>query len=113
MGWIDVNGQNLNIHADALPFYGIMIADYYMIRNRKLDVEHLFTAEEGTEYFYDNGWNRKALIAFVLPAIFSVMTVWIPTFASLEGFSWVIGTALGAVLYYLISKKAPEEQVVQ
>jgi len=87
------------------PVYGIMIVDYYMLKNGKLDVQELFNASEDGAYYYDNGWNKKAMIAFALPAIFSVATVWAPALGFLSGFSWVIGAALGGLVYYVITKK--------
>ncbi len=87
------------------PVYGIMIVDYYMVRNGKLDVQQLFSSSKDGEYFYDNGWNRKAITAFVLPAAFSVATVWTPSLEFLSGFSWVIGAVLGGILYFIITKK--------
>jgi NCS1 family nucleobase:cation symporter-1 len=87
------------------PIYGIMITDYYMIKNGKLNVSDLFSMSPKGEYHYDNGWNKKAIIAFVLPAAFSVATVWAPQLSFLSGFAWIIGAGLGAVFYYLITKK--------
>jgi len=87
------------------PIYGIMMVDYYMLKKGKLDVEQLFSASEDGDYYYDNGWNMKAMIAFVVPAIFSVATVWVGSLAFLSGFSWVIGAALGGLVYYAITKK--------
>jgi len=87
------------------PVYGIMIVDYYMVKNGTLDVQELFSASEDGKYFYDNGWNRKALIAFALPAIFSVATVWVPALGFLSGFAWVIGAVLGGGVYFAIMKK--------
>ena len=87
------------------PIYGIMIVDYYMIKNGKLDVQKLFSAEPNGEYFYDNGWNRRALIAFGLTSLFSVATVWMPSLEFLSGFSWVIGAALGGLVYFFVTKK--------
>lgn len=87
------------------PVYGIMIVDFYMIKHGKLDVQKLFSADPDGEYFYDNGWNKKAMYAFIIPAIFSIATVWAPALAVLSGFSWVIGAALGGVIYYVITKK--------
>ena len=87
------------------PVYGIMIVDYYMIKNGKLDVQNLFSADPNGAYYYDNGWNRKALYAFTITAVFSVATVWAPALAPLSGFSWVIGAALGGALYFFIMKK--------
>ncbi|MEH6477772.1 MAG: NCS1 family nucleobase:cation symporter-1 [Sneathiella sp.] len=87
------------------PVYGIMIVDYYMIKNGKLDIQALFSADPSGEYFYDNGWNKKAMLAFVLPGLFSVATVWVPALQFLSGFAWVIGAALGGALYFVIMKK--------
>ncbi|GAB5509102.1 MAG: NCS1 family nucleobase:cation symporter-1 [Hyphomicrobiales bacterium] len=87
------------------PIYGIMIVDYYMIKSGTLDIQQLFSASEDGAYYYDNGWNKKAMVAFLLPAIFSVATVWAPALAFLSGFSWVIGAALGGIVYYVITKK--------
>ncbi len=87
------------------PVYGIMIVDFYMVKNQKLDIQALFSASPDGEYFYDNGWNKRAMIAFVLPALFSIATVWVPELAFLSGFSWVIGAALGGAVYYLMTKK--------
>ena len=87
------------------PVYGIMITDYYMIKGGKLDVEQLFSADESGLYYYDNGWNRTALIAFGLAGIFSVATVWVPALADLSGFAWVIGAVLGGGLYFVLARR--------
>jgi len=87
------------------PIYGIMMVDYYMLKKGKLNVEALFTTSRKGIYYYDNGWNKKAMVAFVIPAIFSVATVWIGALGFLSGFSWVIGAALGGIVYYSITKK--------
>ena len=87
------------------PIYGIMMVDHYMIKKEALDIDELFNASEDGEYYYDNGWNKKAMVAFVIPAIFSVATVWIGALGFLSGFSWVIGAALGGIVYYSITKK--------
>ncbi len=87
------------------PVYGIMIIDYYMIKGGKLDLEKLFSADPSGEYYYDNGWNRTALLAFVVGGIFSVATVWVPALASLSGFAWVIGAALGAGVYWVLARR--------
>lgn len=86
------------------PIFGIMIVDYYMHKNQELVVEDLYNMEGGA-YHYDNGWNSVAVKAFGIAAIFSVLTVWVPWFGFLSGYNWVIGAALGGVLYQMMSKK--------
>ncbi len=88
------------------PVYGIMIADYYVIKGQKLDVEQLYTADPNGIYYYNGGWNKTAIIAMLVSGVFAVGTVWLPALADLNGgYSWVIGATLGAVLYIILSKK--------
>ena len=88
------------------PVYGIMIVDYYVIKKEQIDIEQLFTSEPGGKYYYDGGWNKRALIAFAIAAVFAVMTVWVPALSGLGGFGWIIGAALGAGLHYAMSSKS-------
>lgn len=82
------------------PMYGIMVTDYYLAKNQELDLQDLFSTDPGGKYYYHGGWNRKALIAFFPAAIFSIASVWAPVLQVLSGFAWIIGAALGAILYY-------------
>ena len=88
------------------PVYGIMIVDYYMIKKQDLDIQQLFSTDPNGKYYYDGGWNKKALIALAIAAVFAVSTVWHPSLAGLGGYGWVIGAALGAILHYIMSNKS-------
>ncbi|NQD94235.1 NCS1 family nucleobase:cation symporter-1 [Pseudomonas sp. CrR25] len=87
------------------PLYGIIVADYYLVRRQQLDLQHLFSAEAGTAYHYDGGWNRKAMVAFAIASVFSVASVWTPALSSLSGYSWLFGAMLGALFHYLLMRK--------
>lgn len=78
------------------PLYGILVADYYLIRKQRVNLQELFVSDPTGAYYYDNGWNMKAMQAFGMAAVFSIATVWIPALESLAGFGWIIGAALGA-----------------
>lgn len=93
--------------ATLAPVFGIMIADYYFHRRQELITRDLYDMEGGA-YHYENGWNRAAVKAFGLAAVFSVATVWAPWFASLSGYNWVIGAILGGVLFHIFVKKAAQ-----
>ena len=80
-----------------------MIVDYYAHRKEQLREADLYNMEQGV-YHYDNGWNSAAVKAFGAAAIFSVATVWVPWFAVLSGFNWVIGAILGGVIYHVMAK---------
>jgi NCS1 family nucleobase:cation symporter-1 len=81
------------------PLYGILVADYYVVRRRHLELAELYSLDPAGRYHYDRGWNVRALVAVGIAAIFSVSAVWVPALEDLSGFAWVIGAALGAVLY--------------
>lgn len=87
------------------PAYGIMIADYYLVKRQRLDIQQLFSSDPNGAYFYKGGWNRRALIVFAPVAVFAVLTVWLPQLAFLAGFDWLIGALLAGVLYYAIMPK--------
>jgi nucleobase:cation symporter-1, NCS1 family len=81
------------------PLYGILVVDYYLIRKQRVNLQELFTSDPAGAYWYDNGWNRKAMQAFGMAAIFSIGTVWVPALAGLAGFGWVIGAVLGGLFH--------------
>ena len=86
------------------PVYGIMIVDYYIIKKQQIDVNDLFSSSSSGKYYYNNGWNKKAFIVWVIAGIFSVLTVWMPQLAFLGGFAWIIGVILGGFLHKVMSK---------
>ncbi len=86
------------------PAYGILIADYYVIRRQRLDIDAIFRSDADSAYYYTKGWNRRALVAFVIPTVFAVLTVWLPALEFLLGFGWLIGAFLACVIYWLISR---------
>lgn len=100
-----ISGFVNTLGATLAPIFGIMIVDYYVHRKQHLDVDDLYNMEGG-QYHYGNGWNDAAVKSFGLAAIFSVATVWIPWFAFLSGYNWVIGAILGGVIYNALAKKA-------
>ena len=54
------------------PVYGIMIVDYYVIKKQRLDVNQLFSTKKGGKYYYNDGWNQKAFVAWAIAgSIFS------------------------------------------
>ncbi|MEO1960918.1 MAG: cytosine permease, partial [Paracoccus sp. (in: a-proteobacteria)] len=94
-GFVDTLGAIL------APLYGILIADYYVVQKRHLVVQDLFTEDPTGRYYYDRGWNMRAIMAVGLAALFSIGTVWLPALQSLSGFGWLIGAGVGGVLYIL------------
>jgi NCS1 family nucleobase:cation symporter-1 len=101
-GFVDTLGAFL------APLYGILVADYYLIRRRRLNLQDLFSTAPTGNYYYDGGWNRTAIIAFAVAAVFSVGTVWVPALSALSGFGWVIGALLGGGLHVALMRRREE-----
>ena len=98
------------------PVFGIMIADYYLIKKQQIDIDALFDESASAAYHYNGGFNRKAILAWVISGYVAVGSVWpailIPGlsdfFANLGGgggYAWIIGASLGAVVHMAISRK--------
>lgn len=89
--------------ATLAPLYGIMIVDYYWQKKQQLHVNDLYSTDPGAAYSYTNGWNKSALYAFFIGAVFSVATVWIKELQFLTGYAWLFGAVLGGLAYKVLS----------
>lgn len=89
------------------PLYGIMIADYYLLRRKRLELQDLYSARPGGTYYFTQGWNIRALVAFVVASLFSVATVWVPVLEELSGFAWIIGALVAGILHLLVMRGQP------
>jgi len=90
------------------PLFGILIADFYLIKGGKVSVDDLFNATPQGRYWYRNGFNPHA-IAALLPAVgICLATSFIPALHSVANFSWFIGVALGAGSYRWLARAGRE-----
>lgn len=92
------------------PLFGILIADYYLIRQQKIIVDDLFTLDERGAYYYKNGTNPAAVKALLIAGAFSLCSVIVPKLAGgadwVPKYSWFIGCGVGLVAYYVIARAA-------
>ncbi|MBE9373760.1 NCS1 family nucleobase:cation symporter-1 [Saccharopolyspora sp. HNM0983] len=89
------------------PLFGVITADYWLLRRAKVNIPDLYTEDAAGEYHYRRGYNPKAVWAFIPSAAISVVLALVPAFSALAGFSWFIGALLGALSYLLISDRRP------
>jgi NCS1 family nucleobase:cation symporter-1 len=99
------------------PIGGILIADYFVLRRRQLNLADLY--DPNGEYRYTNGFSAPGLIALALsilpnlPGFLITINQWpsaLPKpafFVSLYGYAWFVGFWLAFVLYLLFKKLAP------
>jgi len=87
------------------PIFGVIIADYYFVKKEKIDHKDLFFYRENNIYFYSNGWNYKALYSLIIGFIFSFSFLWNYSFQDIKTFSWLIGSLISFLIYYLLNNK--------
>jgi nucleobase:cation symporter-1, NCS1 family len=57
----------VSIFGSALgPMFGIMMADYYLVKKQVIVLDDLYSMSPNGAYNYDGGWNRKGLIALAI-----------------------------------------------
>lgn len=97
------------------PIGGIMIADYFIIRRRQLDVPALY--QENGQYRFTNGFSIVALVALlvaILPNLpgFLVNVKLVeaasvpPFFIALYDYAWFAGFAIAFTLYLILRRLA-------
>jgi NCS1 family nucleobase:cation symporter-1 len=84
---------------------GIMIADYFLLRHKKLDPEALY--RRGGIYEYRNGFNLAALIALVIGIVAALIGKFLPSLDWLFKMAWFVGFFLSGGLYYILMLGQP------
>ncbi|PSJ20654.1 allantoin permease [Halomonas sp. ND22Bw] len=101
---IGVAGFVNALGAIVAPFYGIIVVDYYVVKRQRLDLQDMFSSAPDGAYHYVKGWNKRAIAAFALAALFSIASVWVPALEALGGYAWLIGAGLGGGFYFLLMR---------
>jgi len=90
---------------------GVLIADYFLLRNKKLDLPSMYKGQGGS-YWYKSGWNPAAFIALaagIVPNIpgflgtvkwATVPEIWTELYA----YAWFVGFGLSFAVYALLTK---------
>ena len=86
------------------PLFGILLADFYLIKRGKVFVDDLFTVSPNGRYWYKNGINPKAVAALVPSVAVCLVISFIPSLHEVANFSWFIGVFLGAGSYRWIAR---------
>jgi NCS1 family nucleobase:cation symporter-1 len=81
------------------PIAGVMIADYFLIRKRTLDVDALY--RRNGIYEYKNGVNPRAMIALAAGITVALCGLVVPGLRWLYDYAWFVGFGVAAVIYTL------------
>ncbi len=93
------------------PIAAIFVADYYICKQRRLDVAALYAGDKG-RYWYNNGINWAAIIAWVAAFILPLLgnTVWlysggVPSLMDyISANGYIFSFVVGMVVYVLLMK---------
>ena len=85
------------------PIAGIMIFDYFLVRDRSLNVPDLY--RRGGEYEYSNGINYKAMIALVVGIVVALAGLAIPDLRWLYDYAWFVGFLVSGLLYWGLMRR--------
>ena len=91
------------------PMFGIMLADYYLVRRQIVIVDDLYTTSPSGTYNYDGGWNHKALIALAVSGALSIGLSLLGAYGimfNVGDWGWLIGASTGALVYRGLSEPA-------
>jgi len=87
------------------PIFGLMVADYYLIKDKNISNKDIYLADAESVYYFSNGWHIKAVYSLVIGFIFSSSTIWNINLMFLQSYAWIIGAFISSLTYYLLAKK--------
>ncbi len=83
------------------PLFGILIADFYLIRKQQIVVDDLFTLDEDGVVLLPQGYNPAAVQRSIVSGVISIVSVVVPKLGDvvtwLPNYSWFLGCGLGFV----------------
>jgi NCS1 family nucleobase:cation symporter-1 len=81
---------------------GVLIADYWLIRDTNLRLADLYR-EDGA-YRYAGGWNWRAVVATVAGCFFAWIGHFVPSMHALYDYAWFVGFGVAFAVHYVLMK---------
>jgi NCS1 family nucleobase:cation symporter-1 len=94
--WLGTYGAMLG------AFDGIAIADYWLVRKRRIDLAQLYTP--GGMYSYAKGVNMRAIAALLAGWILTLVGLFVPALHFLWSGGWIFSLFGGLVAYWLLMR---------
>lgn len=84
---------------------GVLIADYWLVRRRRLALADLYL-QDG-EYRYQRGWNWRAVAATLAGCALAWAGLVIPPLKPLYSYAWFVGFFVAGALHWVLHRLAP------
>ena len=109
LGWLETDVSVESLYSNWLigyssllgPIAGIMIVDYFLVRNQSYDVIALYQDNAGYP-----AWNVPGFIAFLIPVVLTGLALKVPALSWFYTYGWFTGSILGGLIYYFVAKKS-------
>jgi NCS1 family nucleobase:cation symporter-1 len=85
---------------------GVLIADYWLLRDRRLALEDLYLPDG--VYRYRAGWNPRAVAATAVGCFLAWGGLVLPPLSPLLDYGWFVGAFSSALSYLALAKLMPE-----
>ena len=107
LGWIESDVSVESLYSNWLlgyssllgPIAGIMIVDYFLIKNQSYDLVALYKDNAGYP-----AWNIAGMVAFLVPVGLTVLSIKIDALSWFYTYGWFTGSILGGLIYYIVAK---------
>jgi len=90
------------------PLFGTIIADYYLVKRQRVVLDDLYSMSPAGTYFYDKGWNRRAVIALAVSGFLSIGLALLGAYGliiNVGDWGWLIGAVAAAAVYRALSSQ--------
>jgi NCS1 family nucleobase:cation symporter-1 len=109
LGWLETDVSVESLYSNWLigyssllgPIAGIMIVDYFLVKNQSYDVIALYQDNAGYP-----AWNTAGFIAFLIPVVLTGLALKVPALSWFYTYGWFTGSILGGLIYYFVAKKS-------
>ena len=85
------------------PIAGVLICDYFMIRQKDLSAQDLY--QRGGRYEYSHGVNWQAIVSLAAGAGVAFVGLFVPTLRVLYNYAWFVGFAVSFFAYFILMSK--------
>ena len=111
LGWIESDVSLESLYSNWLigyssllgPIAGIMIVDYFLVKNQSYDLLALYKDNAGYP-----AWNVSGLVSFAIPVTLTIIAIisgssgWYHDW--FYSYGWFTGSTLGGVIYYILNR---------
>jgi NCS1 family nucleobase:cation symporter-1 len=85
------------------PIAGVLIADYFVVRQQRLTVKDLYIRHG--EYEYSRGFNVKAIAALIAGVFVALIGLFVDEVRFLYDYAWFVGFAAAFIGYIFLMKR--------